>query len=162
MDWRLGMTFLMAALWAAMSLSAFAQVERVVVQAVDGDIDCLPCAVTIEAALRKLPYVEKVSVSMSKQLVAVVYKPGGESFRPQELRDGIGQADVRVAEFHISAHGVAKKEDGKVFFVAGKDRFLVLNPKLPLDVPIGVMALVDDSTNPFQINVDDFQRLEKP
>jgi len=162
MDWRLGKTFLMAALWAAMSLPAFAQVERVVVQAVDGDIDCLPCAVTIEAALRKLPYVEKVSVSMSKQLVAVVYKPGGGSFRPQELRDGIGQADVRVAEFHVSARGVAKEEDGKVFFVAGKDRFLVLNSKLPLDVPIGVMALVNDSTNPFQIKVDDFQRLDKP
>jgi copper chaperone CopZ len=162
MEWRLGKTLLMVALWVVTSAPAFAQVERVIAQAVAGDIDCLPCAVTIEAALRKLPYVEKVSVSMSQQRVAIIYKPEGGSFRPQELRDGIGKAEVRVAEFHIAARGVAKEEAGKVFFVAGRDRFLVPNSQLPLDVPIGVMALVDDSTSPFQIKVNDFQRLDKP
>ena len=162
MPLRRGKTFLMAALWAAMSLPALAQVDRVVAQAVDGDIDCLPCAATIELALRKLPDVDKVSVSMSKQMVAVIYKAGGGSFRPQELRDGILQADVRVAEFHVSARGIAKQENGKVFFLAGKDRFLVLNSKLPLDVPIGVVGQVDDSTSPFQITVKDFQPLNKP
>ncbi len=162
MQLQLGKKFLAAALWVAMCVPAFAQVDRVVALAEDGDIDCLPCAATIELALRKLPYVDKVSVSMSKQMVAVIYKPGGGSFRPQELRDGIGKADVRVAEFHVSARGVTKEENGKVFFVAGKDRFLVRNSKLPLDVPIGLVGRVDDSASPFQITVDDFQLLNKP
>jgi copper chaperone CopZ len=154
---RVGAFLVLAVAWlAGSSLPAFAQVDRVVVEAVKGDIDCLPCAATIEMALRQLGYVDKVAVSMSKQMVAVTFKPGAQ-FDPKAIRDAIAKAEVRVDKMHISARGVAKDENGKVFFVAEKNRFLVPSSKLPTNVSIGIMAAVDDSKSPLELTVDDFK-----
>jgi hypothetical protein len=150
---------LAATIWiGAGALPATAQLDRVVVQAVEGDIDCLPCAVTIEASLRQLPSVDKVAVSMSKQMVAITFKPGA-NFEPKAYRDAIYKAEVRIEEFHVSMRGKVEEKDGKQYFVFGTNRFLVSKSAkpLPVGVPIGVMAYVDDSKQPFQISVDDFK-----
>jgi copper chaperone CopZ len=139
-------------------MPAFAQIERVIAQAVDGDIDCVACAVTIERALKRLTSVEKVGISMSKQMVVITFREGA-TFQPQQYRDAIGKADVRVREFHAAMRGKVEDQDGKQYFVAGKDRFLINNQAkgLPVGVLAGVMALVDDSSQPYKITVDDFK-----
>jgi copper chaperone CopZ len=142
---------------AMLALPGAAQVERAIVEAVYGDIDCLPCAATIELALRKVPGVDKIAVSMEKQMVAVTFKPDA-TFDPKAIRDGIAKAEVRIQTIHLAARGKAQKEGDKVFLVAGKNRFLVANPaKVPTDVPLGVMGVLDDSKSPFQITLDDFK-----
>ena len=130
-------------------LPALAQLDRVIVQARPGDIDCLPCAATIEMALRKIASVDKVAVSMSKQMVAITFKEGAR-FEPKAYRDAIAQAEVRVDEFHVAMRGKVEQAGDKHYLVSGKDRFLIVN--LPKDLPIGpslgVMVTADDSTEP--------------
>jgi copper chaperone CopZ len=148
---------LVAAMWVAAAVApASAQLDRVVVQAVEGDIDCLPCAATIEMSLKKLAAVDKVAVSMSKQMVAITFKEGA-NFEPKAYRDAIYKAEVRVREFHLSMRGKVEKKDGKQYFVFGANRFLVAKSAKPLPegVTVGVMALVDDSSQPYQITIDD-------
>jgi len=146
-------------LWmAASAIPAVAQLDRVVVEAVEGDIDCLPCAVTIEMALKQVAGVDKVAVSMSKQMVAITFLEGA-SFTPKQYREAIAKAEVRVSKFHLAMRGKVEQAADKQFFVFGKDRFLIVKSAkpLPVGVPLGVMAGVDDSAQPYRITVDDFK-----
>ncbi len=94
-------------------------------------------------------------------MFAVTYKAGAK-FQPQPLRDAVHELGVTVVRFHISARGQVQDEDGKSFFVVGKDRFLVVNsPKLPTDSPIGAVGVVDDSTTPYELKIDDYKPLKK-
>ena len=142
------------------ALPALAQLDRVVAEAVDGDIDCLPCAVTIELYLKKVEGVNKVAVSMSKQMVAITFQEGAR-FKPKEYRDAIMMAEVRVAAFHLSMRGTVEQQGEQLYFVAGQNRFLIVKPPkdLPIGATIGIMAAVDDSTEPPSItSIDDVQR----
>jgi len=116
----------------------------------------------MEIALRRLEGVDKVVISIQKQMFAVTYVPG-TSFQPQDLRDAVANADVGVVRFHISARGKVQKDGTKQFFVSGKDRFLLVEPpkNLPVGSPLGIMGVVDDSSSPFQLKLDDFKPLEE-
>ena len=140
---------LVPAWWVFATLPAFAQLDRVVAEAVAGDIDWVPCAVTIELYLKKVEGVNKVAVSMSKQMVAITFQEGAR-FKPKEYRDAIMMAEVRVAAFHISMRGTVKQQGDQLYFVAGQDRFLIVKPPkdLPIGIPVGIMAVVDDSSEP--------------
>jgi copper chaperone CopZ len=143
---------LLPVVWTLATLPAFAQLDRVVAEAVDGDIDCLPCAVTIELALKKVEGVDRISVSMSKQMVAITFKEGAR-FTPDQYRDAIAKAEVRVQAFNVAMRGKAEKDGAKTYFLAGQDRFLIESPpgNLPLGILVGVMAVVDDSRQPYTI-----------
>lgn len=151
---------LVSFLWiVAISLPVCAQLDRVVAE-VEG-MDCLSCAPIIELEVRRLGGVDQIGISIEKKLVAVVYKEGEGSFNPKGLRAAIAKADVRVIRFHISARGRVQQDGEKQFFTVGKDRFLVVDsPKLPHASPVGVVGVVDDSTNPVQLKIDDFKPLE--
>jgi copper chaperone CopZ len=139
-------------LWVLTALPALAQLDRVVAEAVDGDIDCLPCAVTIELALKKVAGVDRISVSMSKQMVAITFKEGAW-FTPDKYREAIAKAEVRVQTFNVAMHGKAEKDGEKTYFLAGQNRFLIESPpsNLPLGTAVGIMATVDDSSQPYTI-----------
>ncbi|MBI3934647.1 MAG: hypothetical protein HY316_08120 [Acidobacteria bacterium] len=148
-------------LWVFAALPAFAQLDRVVAEAYEGDIDCLPCAVTIEAALKKVAGVNKVAVSMSKQMVAITFNEGAR-FTPKQYRDAIAKAEVRVQAFHVAMRGKVEKQGDQMYFVAGADRFLIAKPAqgLPVGSLLGIMAAVDDSSQPPTItSIDDIRPL---
>lgn len=159
---NLSLKTLGAILWLTASVvPSLAQLDRVVAEAVPGDIDCLPCAVTIEAAMKQVPGVDQVAISMSKQMVAITFHEGAR-FTPKLYREAIGKADVRVQTFHVAMRGKAEQTGNQVYFVSGQDRFLI--PQPPADLPIGkllgVMAVVDDSTEPPSItSLDDIKPL---
>jgi hypothetical protein len=93
-------------------------------------------------------------------MFAVVYKPGA-SFQPKALRDAVAGLGVEVVRFHVVARGQVQSEGAKLFFLAGKDRFLVVDPpKMPAGVPIGIAGVVDDSSSPVQLKIDDYKELE--
>lgn len=99
---------------------------------------------------------------MERQAFVVLYKPGS-SFQPKELRDAVGQAEVRVVQFHILVRGRVQAEGTKQFLVAGKDRFLLVDPpKMPADTPLLVGGDVDDAASPLQLKVIEFKPLDKP
>jgi copper chaperone CopZ len=115
----------------------------------------------MEITLRRLDGVDKVAISIEKQLFAVTYKEGA-MFQPAALRQAVAAADVEVVRFHVSARGLVKEKGSERFFVAGQDRFLVVDsPQVPVGVRIGIMGAVNDSTTPMEIKIDDFKPLEQ-
>jgi hypothetical protein len=123
-----------------------------VAEAVEGDINCLACAVVIEANFKKIEEIDRVSISMSRQMVAATFKEGAR-FLPAVYREAIAKAEVRVKAFNLTMRGTALKDDGKTYFVAGENRFLIANPPgdLPLGVSLRITAAVDDATEPYEI-----------
>jgi hypothetical protein len=114
----------------------------------------------MEIALRRLDGVDKISISMSEQRFQVTYKSGA-SFQPSDIRDAVGRAGVEVVRFRIAARGRIQEEGGKQFFVAGKDRFLlVASPDMPFKGSVSIEGTVDDSARPLQLKVSQFKALK--
>ena len=114
----------------------------------------------MEIALRRLEGVDKISISISEQRFQLTYKSGA-SFRPSDIRDAVAQAEVEVVRFRITARGRIHEESGKRFFVAGKDKFLlVASPKIPTEGVVSIDGDVDDFTEPLQLKVWQFKSLK--
>jgi hypothetical protein len=113
----------------------------------------------MEITLRRQDGVDKVAISIEKQLFAVTYKDG-VAFQPTALREAAAAADVKVVRFHVSARGRVEEKGSQSFFIAGKDRFLLVDsPQVPVNVPIGIMGTVNDSVTPMAIQIDNFKPL---
>jgi len=113
----------------------------------------------MEITLRRLDGVDKVAISIEKQVFAVTYKAGA-TFQPTALREAVAAADVEVVRFHVAARGRVKEKGNQSFFIAGNDRFLLVDsPQVPVDVPMGIMGTVNEATTPMEIKIDDFKPL---
>ncbi len=114
----------------------------------------------MEIALKRLDGVDKVTISIQRQTLSVTLKPES-SFDPRGIRDAVAQADVSILRFYVEARGQVEQKGHERYFVAGKDRFLlVASPDVPVGEPIWVNALVDDITNPLQMRVNEHKPLE--
>ena len=114
----------------------------------------------MEIALRRLEGVDKISISISEQRFQVTYKSGA-SFQPWDIREAVAKADVEVVRFRITARGRVHEEAGKRFFVAGKDKFLlVASPKIPSESSISIEGTVDDSAEPLRLQILQFKSLK--
>ena len=117
---------------------------------------CGTCAAVSEFYLRRLPSIDKVNISLKNEAVMVSYKPGS-SFQPKDLRDVFSKTDVAVTQMQISARGRVEEQAGKRFFIAGKDKFLLISaantPQVPLNTPVTVEAVVNDRANPMELRV---------
>jgi hypothetical protein len=107
----------------------------------------------MEIALRRLDGVADVSISTRTKLVEVTYKPGS-SFQPQGIREAAVQAGATVVELRIIGRGRVAVDGSKRYFVAGKNRFLLIDSRsLPVDKPVLVTGTLDDSATPFKLKV---------
>src|SRR5256885_14825685 len=136
------------------ALPAAAQVERVAVRTTG--ISCGTCAAVSEFYLRRLPSIDKVDISLKNEAVMVSYKPGS-SFQPKDLREIFQKTDVAVTQIQISARGRVQEQAGKRFFIAGKDKFLLVSaansPQIPLNTPVAVEGVVNDRVDPMELRV---------
>jgi hypothetical protein len=143
-----------------LALPAFSQVEKAAMRTTG--ISCGTCAAVSEIYLRRLPQIDKIAISMSKESVLVTYKPGAE-FRPQDLRDALGKTDVGIVQLQISARGRVQQQGAKRFFIAGKDKFAVMtSPKaseIPTDMPVVIEGILNDKVTPMELKVMTFTRL---
>src|SRR2546423_4097346 len=128
---------LLLAITAAMALPATAQVERVAIRTTG--ISCGTCAAVSELYLKRLPAVDKVIISMKNEAVMVSYKPNS-SFQPTDLRDILKKTEVGVTQLQISAYGKVQDQGGKKFFIAGKDKFVLIagsnTAQIPTNAPV--------------------------
>ena len=135
-------------------MPALAQVEKVAART--KGLSCGACGAIVEVYLRHLPGVQDLSMSMSKELVLLTYKPG-TSFDPFGIRDALDKSEVAVLQFQISARGHVHDEGGKRFFVAGKDKFLLVEtaatPKVPSDTDVSIEGVVNDHPNPMELRI---------
>jgi hypothetical protein len=138
--------------------SAVAQVERVVVEAEGLKDACVP---GLKAALESLPSVSNYAVNVEKQMFAVIYA-GDTKFDTRRLYWAADKGEAGVKAIHLFARGTIHEENGRQIFVSGENRFLIVSSeKLPADVNIGLVGVVDDSKELMQLKPDDFQVLKE-
>lgn len=107
----------------------------------------------MEIAIRRLEGVTDVSISMRTKLVEVTYKPGS-SFQPRGIREAAAQAGATVVELQIVARGRAEVDRSKRYFVAGRNRFsLIDSGALPMGKTVSVTGTLDDSATPFKLKI---------
>jgi hypothetical protein len=136
------------------TVPAVAQVEKVAVKTMR--LGCGLCAVFSEIYLRQIQSVDKIQISKSQEAVMLTYKPAA-IFQPAEIRTALKKTEVGVAQFQIGARGRLQEQAGKQFFVAGKDRFVIVpgpnSPKIPAGSTVSVEGVVNDATNPMELRV---------
>jgi len=152
----------LAMLVMAAGLPAMAQVDKVAMRTVK--ISCGVCAVFSEIYLRQLGTIDKIQISKSQEAVMITYKPGA-SFQPADIRGALKKTEVGVAQFQIGARGRVQEQGGKQFFVAGKDKFLLVpvpnSPKIPIGSTISIEGIVDDHPSPMELKVMTFKTLQQ-
>jgi hypothetical protein len=95
---------------------------------------------------------------MRSNVVFVVFKPNTH-FEPKILRDAAKAADTVFPIIQLVARGHVVEEGEKHFFLAGEDRFLLIEPPPaapPLPAPntdVSVVASLDDSADPLRIKI---------
>ena len=136
------------------AMPALAQVEQVAART--RGLSCGACGAIAEIYLRRLPEIDKVTLSTSRELALITYKPGTQ-FDPWAIRDALERTDVDVLQFQISARGVVSEQGGKKFFLAGKDKFeLMASPesaKIVKGTPLLIEGIVDDRFDPMQLKI---------
>jgi len=151
---KLAKQVLLVAVVLATQMPAMAQVEKVAMRTTG--ISCGVCAAVSEVYLRRLPAVDKITISLSKEAVMISYKPGAV-FQPAELREALKKSEVGVAQFQISARGRVQEQAGKQYFIAGKDKFVLVSspaaPQLPAGGEIAVEGIVDDKAAPMELKI---------
>ena len=142
-----------AALLLGLVAPGWAQVDKAAMRT--SGISCGECAAIAEVYLRRLDGVADVTIHKAQEIVIISYKPGA-AFNPYDIREALDKTDVPVVQFQIDARGRLQEEKGKQFFVAGKDKFLVL-PASPAKVPAGatvhVVGIVNDRPDPMELKV---------
>src|SRR6266702_3075891 len=143
-----------SALMLASVMPAFAQVEKVAMRTTG--ISCGVCAAVSEVYLRQLSGIDKIKISVSSEAIMVSYKPGA-TFQPKDIRDALKKTEVGVVQFQISARGRVQEQDGKRFFVAGAEKFVLQAvpsaPPVPSDTLVLIEGTVNDRSNPMELKV---------
>jgi hypothetical protein len=100
---------------------------------------------------------------MKNEAVMVSYKPGS-TFQPKDLRDVLKKTEVGVTQLQISARGHVQDQAGKRFFIAGKDKFVLISgsnsAQIPLNAAVSVEAIVNDRVDPMELRVMTFKAAE--
>jgi hypothetical protein len=142
------------------AIPASAQVEKVAMRTTG--ISCGLCAGLSELSFRRVPGVDKVAISLSKEAIMLSYKPGA-TFDPAGIRKILEPLKVGVVEFQISARGRVEAKDGKKFFRAGKDMFALAAipnaPTIPSNTPVIIEGILDDRSKPMEVKVLNFKPL---
>ena len=161
MKWRVTAWMAACAPWIVAMAAAqpgVAQVERVAMRTTG--ISCGICAGLSEIYFRRLPGVDQVKISLSKEAILLTYKPGA-AFDPAGIRKVLQPLDVNVVQFQINARGQVEEHGGEHVFLAGRDRFVVLDaidsPTVPVNTPVLVEAILFDKVSPMQIKVLNFK-----
>jgi len=155
-------SILLAVFLLAGNVPGMAQVEKVAMRTVR--LSCGMCAVFSEMYLRGLPSIDQIIISKSKEAVMITYKPGAQ-FQPSDIRSALKKTEVGVEQFQIAARGHVQEEGGTQFFVAGKDKFLLVfspnSPKVPTGISLSIEGIVNDAKNPMELKVLTFKTLQK-
>jgi hypothetical protein len=134
----------------------WAQVNRVAMRTTG--ISCGVCAVVSEYHFRRMEGVDQVRISRAQEAIMLTYKPGSV-FSPRAIRDLLRPLDVGVVQFQINASGQVRQVGGKSFFVAGKDKFLLVGDaalSIPRDTAVIVEGVLKDQVSPMELKILNF------
>ena len=98
-------------------------------------------------------------IDQQSNVVFLTYKPNTH-FQPEILRAAAEEAEAVFLLIQIVARGRVMEEGTKHFFIAGEDRFALIeppatSPPLPAasDKELSIIASVDDSADPIRLKI---------
>jgi hypothetical protein len=131
-----------------------AQVEKVAMRTTG--ISCGICAGLSEIYFHRLRGVDQVKISLKNEAIMLTYKPGAV-FDPEAIRKILEPLKVGVVQFQIGVRGVVQQSGAQRFFLAGKDKFLLLDaidsPAAPLNTPVRAEGILFDHANPRELKI---------
>jgi hypothetical protein len=152
--------FLLSLLIIVPVMPVSAQVEKVAMRTTG--ISCGICAGLSELSFRRVPGVDRVSISLSKEAIMLSYKPGA-TFDPAGIRRILEGWKVGVIQFQISARGRVEEQGGKKLFKADKDEFALTasatSPAIPSNTPVIIEGILNDRSHPMEVKVLNFKPL---
>lgn len=138
----------------ALALPGFAQVEKVAMRTTG--ISCGICAGLSEIYFRRLPSVDRVKISLKDEAILLLLKPGAP-FDPHAIREVLEPMKVGVVQFQIGARGEVQQLAGQRWFLAGKERFRLLDtiksPPAPLQTPLQIEGILLDRDTPMKLEL---------
>ena len=142
----------------ACAVSSEAQIQKAAMRT--SGLSCGFCSTLSEYNFKQMPGVDKVQISLSKEIVIVTYKPGAH-FDPTGIRKVLEPWKVDIVQFQVNARGRVQQERGKSVFVAGNDKFVILpnsnGPVVPADTPVEIVGTVNDRANPKELRILSFK-----
>jgi len=155
-------SLLLSALLLASTIPLSSQVEQAAI--LTTGISCGVCAAVSEVNIRRMPGVDRVTISLAKETIIVFYKPDGV-FSPRGIREVLEPLSVGVVRFQITVRGRVKEEGGKRFFSAGKDKFILAasrnDPVVPRDTPVLIEGVLNDRLDPMEVFVMNFKQIKQ-
>jgi hypothetical protein len=153
-------SYLLSALVLLSALHVYAQVETVAMRTTG--ISCGVCAAISEIQFKRVAGVDKIAISLAKETIVLSYKPDAP-FSPRQLHAILQPLEVGIVQFQISARGRVQEQSGKRFFIAGKDKFVLVTtentPTIPLDTPHLIEAILNDRPDPMELLILTFKPL---
>ena len=153
----------MIVLWALASMlvsPAAAQVEQVTIRTTG--ISCGVCAAVSEINFKRMPGIGEVRISLSQETIVLSYK-AGSTFDPQQIRQVLQPLEVVALLLRVRARGLVHDENGKRFFLAGKNRFLVQTENatpVPLDTPIVAEGITNEQPDSVNLKILTFKVID--
>ena len=153
-------TLLLLVLLLTLIVPLWSQVETVAMHTTG--ISCGVCAAVSEINLKRMPGVERVAISLAKEEIILSFKAEA-AFSPRRIREVLQPLEVGVVQFQISARGYVQGQDGKRFFMAGKDKFVLVptgDAPLPRDTAVLIEAILNDRLEPMELKILSFKPLK--
>ena len=144
---------LLSVLLLISTVPLLAQGEKVAMRTTGSS--CGVCAMVAEINFKRMAGVDGVAISLAKEAIIISYKPGAD-FSPRRLREILQPIEVGVTQFQISAPGCVQEQDGKRFFVAGKDKFVLVpagDAPIPSGTPVLIEAILNDRADPMELKI---------
>ena len=118
------------------------QVETVAIRTTG--ISCGVCAVVSEINFRRMPGITEVRISLSEETVLLLYKADA-SLDVARIKDVLQPLGVGVTQLEITARGRLQEQEGKRYFVAGKNRFRVSGAaRVPGDATVSIKGVITE------------------
>ena len=152
---------LLSMLLLTSTVALLAQVEKAAM--LTTGISCGVCAAVSEVNLKRMAGVDRVAISLAKEEIVISYKPGA-AFSPRLIREILQPLEVGVVQFQITARGCVQEQGGKRFFMAGKDKFVLVpagGAPIPRDTPVLIEAILNDRLDPMELKFLSLKPLER-
>jgi hypothetical protein len=102
------------------------------------------CAVVSEINFRRMPGITEVRISLSEETVLLLYKADA-SLDVARIKDVLQPLGVGVTQLEITARGRLQEQEGKRYFVAGKNRFRLSGAAgVPVDATVSIKGVITE------------------
>lgn len=148
---------LLSVLLLTSTMPLIAQVEKAALRTTG--ISCGVCAALSEIQFKRMAGVDRVAISLAKEAIVIYYKPGAV-FSPRAIQEVLQPMEVGIVQFQISARGCVEEQGGKRFFMAGKNRFVLVpagDTPIPRDTPLLIDAILNDCADPMELKIVSFK-----